>query len=132
LLCSPPREPADRAARSSRCWHCSLPAARLRLRGTRPTRSSSRSRSSLSFSTDRYFQRWFGWGHEVDSDFEFFLYPGIIDSGRLRGELDARIRREIAKNLFLELSGYYSFDDQPSVGAEESDYGINTSLGWSF
>jgi hypothetical protein len=69
---------------------------------------------------------------DVDSDFELLVFPGITESGRVRGELDARVRRELVKNLYLELSGYYSYDNEPPAGSEESDYGINTSIGWSF
>lgn len=70
-------------------------------------------------------------GREVDSDFELLVYPGITESGRVRGELDASVRREIAKDFFVQLSGYYSYDNEPPAGAEERDYGIYTSLGWS-
>ena len=69
---------------------------------------------------------------DVDSDITLAVYPGITESGRLRAELDAAIRREILKDLFLELSGYGSYDNEPPPGAEKSDFGIVTSLGWSF
>ncbi|MEQ1891362.1 MAG: DUF481 domain-containing protein [Planctomycetota bacterium] len=69
---------------------------------------------------------------EVDSDFELLVFPGITESGRVRGELDANVRREIAKNLYIELSGYYSYDNEPPGGSQRSDYGVNMSLGWSF
>ena len=69
---------------------------------------------------------------EVDSDFSLYVYPGITDTSRVRAELDYSVRRELVKNLFLEIAGYYSYDSEPPEGAAESDYGINTSLGWSF
>jgi len=69
---------------------------------------------------------------DVDSDFTLFLYPGITRSGRLRAEFDASVSREIVDNVTLELSAYYSYDNEPAEGSTGEDYGINTSLGWSF
>lgn len=69
---------------------------------------------------------------EVDSDLELLFYPGITESGRYRTQLNAEVRREIAKNLYLELSGYFSHDNEPPSGDEKSDFGVVTSLGWSF
>lgn len=69
---------------------------------------------------------------EVDSDIELVFYPGITESGRYRTQINAEIRREIAKNLYLEFSGYFSHDNEPPSGDEKSDFGVVTSLGWSF
>jgi hypothetical protein len=69
---------------------------------------------------------------DVDSDFTLYLYPGITRSGRLRGEFDASVSREIISNVTLKLSAYYSYDNEPAEGSTGKDYGINTSLGWSF
>lgn len=62
---------------------------------------------------------------------EFF--PSITESGRYRGNSDVSLRREIISDLYLDLSVYYTYDsDPPDVNAAKDDYGITTSLGYSF
>jgi len=61
------------------------------------------------------------------------VYPSFTDWGRVRAQLDARVRYELINNLFLDLTLYDSYDSTPSLGAESTnDYGIVTSLGWSY
>jgi hypothetical protein len=61
-----------------------------------------------------------------------FLYPSFTESGRHRGNLDVSLRREIISDLFFDISFYESYDSDPPSGAETSDYGIVTSLGYKF
>jgi hypothetical protein len=61
-----------------------------------------------------------------------FLYPSLTESGRHRGNLDVSLRREIISDLFFDLSFYESYDSDPPSGAETTDYGIVTSLGYKF
>jgi hypothetical protein len=49
----------------------------------------------------------------------------------LSASFDAR-RRELVKDLFVELSVYDSYDNKPPEDGTENDYGIVTSLGYSF
>ena len=61
------------------------------------------------------------------------LFPGITDSGRNRAQLDVSLRWEVFKDLFWDLSYYNSYDSNPPSGSESTnDYGIVSSLGWSF
>jgi hypothetical protein len=61
------------------------------------------------------------------------LFPSLTESGRLRSEGRLRARYEIVSDLFFEASFYGSYDSEPGVGAEsKSDYGVTTSLGYSF
>jgi hypothetical protein len=61
------------------------------------------------------------------------LFPGITESGRLRGDARVRYRQEFVQDLFLNLTYYYNFDTDPPAGAlSESDYGIVTSLEYLF
>jgi putative salt-induced outer membrane protein YdiY len=64
--------------------------------------------------------------------FGLSLYPGITESGRIRAETNLGLRRELIEDLFLDLSFYGSFDNEPPEEGEKSDYGIVTSLGYSF
>lgn len=60
------------------------------------------------------------------------LFPSITDSGRVRSNLDVAFRRELVEDLFFELSAYGSWDNRPPDAGEKTDYGIVTSLGYTF
>lgn len=67
----------------------------------------------------------------VDVAFQYF--PSLTDLGRQRSQLDASVKREVWKDLFLALNLFDSFDSRPPNPASESnDVGIVLSLGWSY
>ncbi|MEM9304509.1 MAG: DUF481 domain-containing protein [Pseudomonadota bacterium] len=69
----------------------------------------------------------------VDISTSLETYPSLSDRGRIRAELNARIRYEVIDDLFLDLTLYDSYDSDPPSGVDSTnDYGIVTSLGWSF
>jgi uncharacterized protein DUF481 len=69
---------------------------------------------------------------EVSLSSALYLYPSLTESGRWRGNLDISLRREIISDLFFDISMYESYDSDPPTGAETTDYGIVTSLGYKF
>jgi hypothetical protein len=64
------------------------------------------------------------------------LYPSLTESGRYRLEWDFKYRQEIITDIFVSLSGWYSFDNKAPIGVDttvrQDDYGLVTSLGWDF
>jgi hypothetical protein len=50
----------------------------------------------------------------------------------VRGEGSLRLRRELVSDLFFEVSVYDSYDNRPSEGSEKNDWGLSTSLGYTF
>jgi len=61
------------------------------------------------------------------------LFPSLTESGRYRTDTNVSLRREIVTDFFLDLSFYHNYDsDPPDAFAESSDYGVVTSLGYSF
>lgn len=61
------------------------------------------------------------------------LFPNLTDRGRYRTNLNLSLRRELVKDFYLDLSFYHAYDSKPpNVNAENSDYGVTTSLGYSF
>lgn len=70
---------------------------------------------------------------EVDLSTSLELIPNLTNSGRVRGEFNITLKWEIIHDLFWQLSFYESYDSDPvSQGAAQNDYGITTSLGYSF
>jgi hypothetical protein len=69
----------------------------------------------------------------VDLTASLAAFPSITDAGRLRTQFDISLKWEIIKDLYWDLSYYNTYDsDPPSGSLSTSDYGIVTSVGWSF
>lgn len=60
------------------------------------------------------------------------VFPSLTNSGRVRADLDIALRRELITDLFIELSLYDSYDSKPPEDGTQNDYGIVTSLGYTF
>ncbi len=70
---------------------------------------------------------------ETDFRINLLVYPSLSESGRVRVEFDTRLRRELVKDFFWTISVYDSYDSDPPVeGSETNDWGLNSSVGWSF
>ena len=70
---------------------------------------------------------------KVSLNASLVVYPSITESGRYRTSGSLSLRREIVSDFYLDLSLYQSYDsDPPDATAEKDDYGITTSLGYSF
>lgn len=70
---------------------------------------------------------------ETDIGGSLVLLPSLSESGRYRAEADLRAKYEFVDDLYFELKLYGSYDSQPpGTEAEQSDYGVVTSLGYSF
>jgi len=70
---------------------------------------------------------------ETDIGGSLVLLPSLTESGRYRAEADLRVKYEFVDDLYFELKLYGSYDSQPpGTESEQSDYGMVTSLGYSF
>ncbi len=70
---------------------------------------------------------------KTDITTEVTVYPGLSDWGRIRSEIDISASREIVKDFTIVLSFYDSYDSDPlNPTATNNDYGLVTSLGWTF
>jgi putative salt-induced outer membrane protein YdiY len=70
---------------------------------------------------------------ETDIGGALSIMPSLTKSGRYRAEGDLRAKYEFVDDLYFELKLYGSYDSQPPLAdTEQSDYGITTSLGYSF
>lgn len=70
---------------------------------------------------------------EMTMSAQLSAFPGITESGRARAQLDINLRWELIEDLFWDLSYYNTYDSDPSSDTEENnDYGVVTSIGYSF
>jgi hypothetical protein len=60
------------------------------------------------------------------------LFPGITQSSRLRSEFSLEYEHEIVNDLTLQLTFYSSTDSEPPPDSEKKDYGITSSVAWTF
>lgn len=60
------------------------------------------------------------------------VYPLLEDLSSYRSEIDLSFRREFIEDLFFDLTIYHSYQSDPPEGAVGTDYGVTTSLGYSF
>jgi len=68
----------------------------------------------------------------TDLNLRLVLYPGITEPDRLRGNFETQLRWEIIKDLSWDMTYYYTWDNQPPLGASSNDTGVTTSLGYTF
>lgn len=69
---------------------------------------------------------------EFDMSLNFSLYERLSDEGRTRGTLDVDLRWELVSDFFWGFTTYYTFNSQPTGEAASDDYGVFTTIGWSF
>ena len=69
---------------------------------------------------------------EMDITTTLTVLPSLTDRGRIRADLDTRIQYELFKDFFWAVTLFDNYDSSPPEGTETNDFGINTSVGWSF
>ncbi len=69
----------------------------------------------------------------IDLTTSIILYPSFTVKNRIRSDFNFRVRWEVFSNFTLNFKYYFTSDNKPpSVTATEFDYGINTSIGYTF
>ena len=70
---------------------------------------------------------------KTNYDISFWYYPSLSSRGRQRFQLDASVKREFFKDLFLSFNLYNSYDNRPpNPTADTNDIGFVLSIGWSY
>ena len=68
---------------------------------------------------------------KIDVSSSIIVYPGLSNWGRIRSDINANASLELFKDFFFGLDFYYKFDNRPAEGASKSDWGFNTSIGYT-
>jgi len=70
---------------------------------------------------------------KLDIGGSFRLWPNLTTSGRFRIDADFKARVEVYRNLFVSISIFDNYDRKsPSTASKRNDYGVITSIGYSF
>ena len=64
---------------------------------------------------------------ELDVRVTLNLYPSLTDSGRLRGDSDLRLRWELYRDLFWDVTAWGVYDNR-NIGDGNFDYGVSTGI----
>ena len=69
----------------------------------------------------------------VDITSSVVAYPSFTVTNRWRVNYDLKVKVEVISDLYFSLSYYYNYDTRPpSADAEKFDYGIVSSVGYTF
>jgi hypothetical protein len=60
------------------------------------------------------------------------VYPSLSQPGRVRAASDVNFYLKIVGNLYTRLGIYSNLDTHPPTDTRKHDYGVSTSIGWSF
>ncbi len=70
---------------------------------------------------------------ETDISTRLLVFPSLTRPGRVRIDLETRIKYELFKDFFWSVSLFDNYDsDPPAADVGKNDFGITTSVGWSF
>lgn len=70
---------------------------------------------------------------KLDLSSELFVFPSITDAGRIRGQYEITLSKEIIEDFNWDMSWSGSFDTDPSSDdASKSDYTLSTGLSYEF
>ena len=70
---------------------------------------------------------------ERNFDTSLSVYPSLTNSGRWRADLRSTFKLEFIDDLYWSLEAYATHDSDPlTEGAETTDYGITSAVGYSF
>lgn len=98
-----------------------------------PLTTTSSSKESLEGMLGVNYSRYIFDDPTVDLTVSLFTFPSLTTSGRNRAQFDVNFRWELINDLFWDLSYYNTYDsDPPSGSASTNDYGIVTSIGYTF
>jgi hypothetical protein len=69
-----------------------------------------------------------------DVTVNFDVIPVLTQAGRVRLEANAEGRHEFFKDFFFKATVFDSYDSKPPTGGatRKNDFGVTTSVGWSF
>ncbi len=59
-------------------------------------------------------------------------YPSLTESGRWRGEFRFDAKYDLPLDFYIRCGFTLNYDNRPVEGASESDYVVQTSIGWEF
>ena len=69
---------------------------------------------------------------DIDILTKFVVYPGITEKGRWRSDFEFDTNYDLPYDFYIHLGFTLNYDNQPAEGASETDYVLQTGLGWEW
>jgi hypothetical protein len=70
---------------------------------------------------------------KLDFTTDLRVFPNVTDWGRVRSDLQMRLRYEVLKDFTVGLTGFYQLDTRPpDPTTPNQDYSLSTTLGYTF
>jgi hypothetical protein len=60
------------------------------------------------------------------------VFPSVTDFGRVRADLSGYWKWEIVSDLYWKFSVFDNFDSRPPAESPKNNFGVTSSVGWSF
>jgi len=70
--------------------------------------------------------------HKTNLTTAFYVLPSLTESGHYRLELDSEFRVKLFSEFYWSINLYENFDNNPPPGGSDNDFGVSTSLSWSY
>jgi hypothetical protein len=101
--------------------------------GTRENETGAAESDTNVEATVGFTLDWFRYDDpELDVALTFTVFERFSGTNRTRGTLDVDMRWELANDFYWGFTTYYSFNTEPTGDAASEDYGVFTTIGWSF
>lgn len=59
------------------------------------------------------------------------VFPSITESGRIRSDFSFDLKYNLPKDLYVRFGYSLNYDNQPAEGGSDTDYIVQTAIGWS-
>ena len=69
---------------------------------------------------------------KLDFSIALTAYPSLSDFGRVRSNLDLRLKYEVFKDFNVGVSFTDTFDSRPPEGSSNNDFVTSVTIGWSY
>ena len=100
------------------------------------------SRTAENFSSDAEDRD--SWEAVFGTDLELFdigdlnlsliidAYPSLTESGRFRSDITFDVKYDLPLDFYIRLGTTFNYDNRPAEGSSDSDYVVQSGLGWEF
>ena len=67
-----------------------------------------------------------------DINTSLLVFPSLTTPGRIRAGSESSISWKFVRDFRWKLAVYENFDSHPPIAAPKNDFGVTTSIGWTF
>ena len=92
--------------------------------GAEPRQTNAEALGALEFSMYRF--------DSTEFTTRFSVFPSLSTAGRVRMNLDTSLKLDLVGDLYWNFSFFENYDSSPPTDTPKNDFGVTSSIGWSF